>query len=418
LSAGITFTSADNGETVSYYPPDGYNSAVFDRGITAMTTFAENWAFLINGASYFSINGLMVQNFGAWGIGVHGGPADSIGGGSYFTAVGTCVNVSITNNIVQNGYTDNNTTNANSGWSGGGIYGSGSTLNLQILNNVVLNQYGSGIRFTPSDSSGNTNPSGNQNGLTIKNNVCLLTNQATGDNGAIYLQDINFNSTGITVSNNFIRDYQSSLTLRNGTSPTRDVAIYLDEGACNVSILGNVIGNTSNPISSPSGSNASTMPFYSSSGHDNIWKGNIVDLGTTADLMNLDYELDASADPPATIGNVVQNNLFIGNWSGAQQGYGSGGGPYAYGGGSTSGNPAIANNLYYNYGSGSLSTTGSAGTDSNPTSGINPLISGATYSLASNSPAYSLVGGFTAIIGNWGPPGYAIPPSGTAPCYG
>ena len=411
----LTFTSADNGQTWSYYPPDGYDTAVLDGGSSGMTT--GNNIVTINGASNFTINGLTIQNFKNWGIGVHGGPADPIGG--FPSAARTAVDVTIINNIINNGYTDNNTSTANSGWSGGGVWSSGSTTNLHILNNVITNQYGSGIRAIPTDTSGTTNPNGNYDGLTISNNVCLVTNQATGDNGAIYIQDTNFNSTNITISNNFIRDYQSNPSLRNAALPLRDVAIYLDEGASNTTVTGNIVANTAYPITSPGPSKTSTTAFYMSSGHNDTWSGNIIDLGTLAVILNVNYEWNSTSEP-AMRGNSFTNNIFVGNWSGPQESYGSSYGPYAYA--STAYNspavPTVTHNMYYNYGSGSLSTTGPQFSDAEPTTSANPQVSSTAsvyYAIASNSAAFASPVNFPPIIGNWGPPGYLIPATGTPP---
>jgi len=415
LTSGITFTSADDGVKISYYLPDGYNSAILDRGIHAMAASASNWVFTINGGSNITIDGLTIQNFGAWAIGIHGGAIDSAGGGAAFSATGTAANDTIINNIIQNGYTATSTVNADSGWAGGGIHASGSTANLHILNNVVINQYGNGIRAVPTDAGGGyPNPASNQNGLTISNNVVLATNQGIGDGGAIYVQDLNFNSTGITISNNFIRDYQADPALRNSTVPARDVAIYLDEGACNVTVTGNIIAATANAISDPGPLNPSTMAFYSSSGHNNLWSGNIVDLGTAGVIQDFDYEFFSGSGAPAMTDNTFTGNIFIGNWSGAQRGYGSGSGPTGFGGGGPV-NPTVAHNMYYNYGGGSLSTTGPLFRDVSPITGSNPLISGATYKIGGGSPAVDSPVDFPSIAGDWGPPGYVIPATGTPP---
>lgn len=415
-STALTFTSADNGETWAYYPPDGYNSAILDGGSIGMNTGTN--IVNINGASNITISGLTIQNFRNWGIGIHGGPADPVGG--FPTAAPTASDVTIIYNIIKNGFTDNNTSTANSGWSGGGIYASGSTTNLRILNNAVLNQYGSGIRVIPTDTSGTTNPNGNYNGLTISNNVCLETNQATGDNGAIYIQDTNFNSTNITISNNFIRDYQSNPSLRNVAVPLRDVAIYLDEGASNTNITGNIVAATAYPIASPGASTISTTAFYMSTGHNDTWSGNIVDLGTLGVILDVNYELHSISDP-AMSGNSITNNIFIGNWSGPQKSYGSSFGPYAYASTpnlSLSALPTVMHNIYYNYGSGALSTTGPQFSDADPITNIDPQVSGdvdANYALAPTSLAFSSPVNFPPIIGNWGPPGYLIPTNGTPP---
>jgi hypothetical protein len=72
-------------------------------------------------------------------------------------------------------------------------------------------------------------------------------------------------------------------------------------------------------------------------------------------------------------------------------------------------------NMYYNYGSGSLSTTGNQFGDADPITGSNPLTSGMTYAIASGSPAFNNPAEFPGIVGGWGPPGYVIPSTGTPP---
>ena len=407
-NTALSFSVADDGQTWSNYPPDGYDSAVLDGGSTSMSTGGN--PITINGTSNITFAGLTIQNFKNWGIGIHGGPADPIGG--FPTAAPTAVDVTIINNMISNGYTT-----LNSGWGGGGVWASGSTTNLRILNNVITNQYGSGIRAVANGDD--TNPDGNYDGLTISNNVCLVTDLTTGDNGAIYIQDTNFNSTNITISNNFIRDYQSNPSLANATIPYRDVAIYLDEGASNTTVTGNIVANTAYPIPSPGTSKTSTTAFYMSNGHNDIWSGNIVDLGTLAVILDVNYELNSTSEPAMT-GNSFTNNIFVGNWSGPQESYGSSYGPYAYA--STAYNsptvPTVMHNMYYNYGGGSLSTTGPQFSDADPITNMNPEVSGSAgdyYAVAGNSPAFASPVNFPPIIGNWGPPGYVIPTTGTPP---
>ena len=171
-------------------------------------------------------------------------------------------------------------------------------------------------------------------------------------------------------------------------------------------------------MASPGPSLASTQAFYSSSGHNNTWFNNIVDLGTAAVILNLDYELFSGGGAPTMSGNSIYSNIFIGKWSGAQASYASGNGPNAYINGGASVYPTNTYNMYYNYGSGSLSTTSTSNNfnDASPVTGTNPLISGTIYTLASNSPAFNSPVNFSPIVGGWGPPGYTIP-TGTAPCY-
>jgi hypothetical protein len=403
----LTLTASDSSETWSYYPPDGYNTAILDGGASGPGN-GQN-VITVLGASNVTVNGLLIQNYRQWGIGIHGGQTDTPNGFTSDTAAAN--DDTFINNSFKNGYTT-----LNQGWGGGAIFGIGLIQSLTIANNVAVNQYGSCYRVGASNGDGGrgTQPGYNISGLTIKNNVCLVSNQATGDNGAIYIQDENEASTNITISNNFVRDYQNNPALRNGNTPIRDVAVYLDTGSSNVTIDQNVIANTAYAIQG-STSVPSTMAFYTSDGHNNKWYGNLVDLGTAGLICNFDYEWDGVGS--STTGNVVTSNLFIANWSGAQACFGSANGPFAYpsGGAPSMVLPSVSNNFYYNYGSGSMSTRGDLFSDSAPTTGVDPSIGpGFSYPLNANSPAYDSPTGFPGIPGNWGPPGYVIP-AGTAP---
>jgi len=413
LNVDLSLTVADSGETWSCYTPDGYNSAILDSGSSSPTTGTNT--ITIDGASNVTINGLKIQNFKNWGIGIHGGNPDAPNGWPNTTPAVT--NVTISNNLFNNGFTTQNL-----GWGGGAIYGQGNIQSVTITNNVATNQYGASYRFGAANGDGGSGlPAGfNISNLLIANNVALNCNMYPGDNGAIYLQDENSVSTNIQIKNNFIRDYQCLPALYNGQLPKRDVAIYCDIGVSNVTISGNVIGATANQVTGSSTVD-STTAFSIYGGHNVIWTGNIIDLGTSANsVLNLDYGTTA---PSGMTGNILKQNIFLGSWSGTQNSWAENQGPYAYvqgGGYSTAGQaPAISQNMYYNYGSGSLSTAGSefGNGDSSPTTGVNPLISGPTYTLASNSPAFTDIS-FPGITGGWGPPGYTIPATGTAPCYG
>jgi hypothetical protein len=402
----ITLSSADSGETWSYYPADGYDSAILDGGASSSSTGAN--AITILGGSNITINGLTIQNFREWGIGIHGGAYDSADGYPYTEATANAD--TITNNIIKNGYTT-----ANDGWAGGGLWAQGQVTNLTVANNVVTNQYGSGIRVGSNGAGGS--PNDNISGLRVKNNVLLVTDQYPGDNGTIYVQDQNFASTNMAITNNFIRDYQTNPSIKNSNPNTRDVAIYLDRGASNVTVTGNIIANTANAVVG-STSVSSTQAFFLGSGHNNTITGNIIDLGNDGYILNLAYEYYYSTDPAMT-GNSFTGNLFVGNWSGAQESYALGVGPVGYARGAPAPpvDPTCTHNLYFNYGGGTFRTNGNGFSDASPVTGQDPLITGWTYSLPANSPAFSTPVGFPAIAGGWGPPGYAIPQSGTTPSY-
>jgi hypothetical protein len=111
--------------------------------------------------------------------------------------------------------------------------------------------------------------------------------------------------------------------------------------------------------------------------------------------------------------NVFTNNIVVSNFSGNRQtqpqdcGMG-----YSYSGDSHHGSVCtIENNLYYNYGSGEVQPTSChIAEDSNPTVD-DPGLSGDTYQLATDSPAFAAPVNFPGIVGGWGPPGFQIPAS-------
>ena len=62
ISYGLHLTSADNGQTWSYYPPDGYDSAILDGGSTSSSTGIQE-LITIDGASHVTINGSTAPAF-------------------------------------------------------------------------------------------------------------------------------------------------------------------------------------------------------------------------------------------------------------------------------------------------------------------------------------------------------------------
>jgi hypothetical protein len=408
----LTLSSQDNGETWSYYPGDGYNSAVIDGGASGPNTGVDPISIL--GGSNITINGLKIQNFPDYAIGIHGGHGDTP---QIFPAdAANSDGVIISNNILTNGYATKN-----NGWFSGGVFVDGQVTNLVIANNVISNQYGSGISVAGYWAGPTSyNLTYTHSGLRIKNNIFLSVCMGTGDTGAIYLVDRASLSTNIQITNNFIRDYQSLPSLRNSNSPMRDVGIYLDEATQNVLVSGNVIANTANQFQGSAGTDNTHAIFLSSARNITI-SNNIVDLGNSGEIVDMGYLLYSTVAPnpvyPPMTGNQVSANIFIGNWSGGQRSWGGGNGPLAFPAwGNSPTAPSISGNLYFDYGTGTLSTTGNEFHDTNPITGIDPLISGETYALASNSPVFSALS-FPPLNTSWGPPGYAIPLSGTAPSY-
>ena len=122
VTYGLRLTSADSGQTWSYYPPDGYDSAILDGGSTSKSTGIKE-LIALDGASHVTVNGLQLQHFRWIGVGVHGG------GGFYelFPAgAPTADGNSITNNVIHDGGYDLSPV---FGFGGGGFYSEGNTPN-------------------------------------------------------------------------------------------------------------------------------------------------------------------------------------------------------------------------------------------------------------------------------------------------
>lgn len=408
----LVLGASDNGQTWSYYSPDGYNTAILDGGASSPTTGGN--PILIDGGSNITINGLKPTNCKNYGIGVHGGIPDASAGFPSTVAL-TNGNIVI-NNIIDTVYTTNN-----NGWGGGGVWVSGGNTNLTIANNVLKNTYGSAIRVVKTASAQNaTNLTYTYTGLTITGNVLLTTNMFTSDNGCIYVEDLNNNSTGIKIQNNFIRDYQQDPTTTLSTGNLyRNVAVYCDSDSSNADVSGNIVAATTNAGASLLTTFGSTNVFYNGGGQNNAWHGNIIDLGASAAIVLMAYDDQSNV----ATGNAVTGNIIIGKWAGAQAGdfYGKGPAGYYYANNVTAHYPTVSHNLYYNYGGGTIrsDSTNAGGSDASPVTATDPLfVAGGqyVYTLSPSSPALSSPINFPPIVGGWGPPGYTIP-SGTAPSY-
>jgi hypothetical protein len=362
-TCGISMGSADNGETFSYYPPDGYNSAIITGGSTAYGNGLWD-VFLINSASNITINGLTIKNFQFGGVHSPGGSSGLI----------------VENNAIFNGFV---TTQANNA-AGFTCYGCASTL---VSHNVVYNMAAGGINF------GQAN--GNISNSTVIGNA--LYNICTGFNdcGAIYFVNQNATiATALTVINNFIRDGSVNATLGSGYGS----GIYLDDCVSNVTIYGNVI----------TGNNGSNT-IHIHGGSSDVFTGNIVDLvGNAQYIMRFQVSTYMSCSAGTMSGNQFENNVVNGE---------GGGGGYNLNGGSPVNSPTITHNDYWNYAGSAISHSGSY-TDASPSS-QDPAFSTSTwlYPMSGSSAVLSAPVSFPPIVGQWGPPGYVIPNTGTEPSY-
>jgi hypothetical protein len=357
-SCGLSLGTADDGETWSYYPPDGVDSADFTGGSTSAGTGLV--VAISVGSNNVTINGLSIHGFQYAGI-------DSGGGAS---------NLLIENNLIFNGYSYSGSSNP------GGIscYGCGNTT---ISHNVIHDMAQFGVSMS--------NVNGNISNLLVTGNVVYNTCTAIADCGALYVQDTTATATNLQFTNNYIHDGNTFA----GLGSNYGSAMYADDCTSNVTESGNV-------LTGRNGSNTSMVH-----GGSNVHQiGNLTDLGTYAQHVAVFQTSGVSGCSSATMsGNEYENGIIIGA---------GGGGGYSLLSGSPMNTPTIKDNDYYSYGSAAISSGTGAYSDSDPAS-ENPQLSGWTYDIASASPVFKSPVDFTALVGGWGPPGYALPETGTPP---
>ena len=351
----LDLQAADNGETWSYYPPDGIDSADFTGGSTA---FGNGLYYMISDhASNITINGLSLHNFQH--SGVHSG------GGAH--------SPTIINNVIFNGTITTQTANP------GAIACYGCT-NAIISHNVIHDIGSWGVAFA--------NVNGDVSNMLVTGNVIYNTCTGRPDCSAIYLVDTSQAATNIQWTNNYIRDGNTGATLGSGFGS----AMYADDCTSNLTATGNV-------ITGQNGSNTAMLFHGGSNIHVN---GNLIDLST---LQQSIMSFQTSSCPSnAMSGNQAESNIVIGT--------GPGGG-YNLLSGAPPNNPLIANSDYFAYAGSAINSSGSY-SDANPVS-EDPQLSCWIYNIASGSPVFNAPVNFPGLAVGWGPPGFVIPQTGTPP---
>jgi Right handed beta helix region len=391
MKSALTLTSADNGETWQYYPADGVDTAIIDGGGTSVAAIA------VQGGSNITINGLKLQNVVQYGIFNHGGTPDPRE--PYAQNVGSASGNIFKNNEITGisirGLSEGSTPNS---WESGCIYNSEVTPNTQVLNNYchdvgsmgIVVGANSDLAASPGDFSG-TIVSGNYVG-----NTCQLQN----DCGALYAWNPNSTkSTNITIKNNFLKDY--------GLPGNLGHAIYLDYEASNCTISGNIISGSSN-----------TAALLVSDGNNIVFTDNIFDV-EDGSIVLLWY-LNITGHQNGT-GNSFTNNIVLVNATSFSTPTGvAGNAPFLTSANSGPlGNFHVQNNFYCNYskiGSGPYNDTGNQFNDMSPAlCNSDSGISGWNYNITASSAVFSSPVSFQPIAGGWGPPGFIVPQTGTAP---
>ena len=373
VSYGLHLTAADSGQTWSYYPPDGYNSAILDGGSTTSNTGIQE-LMTIDGASHVTINGLQLQHFRWTGIAVHGG------GNTYFAQLfpartATADGTTVANNIIHDGGYD---TSPTLGTGGGAFYGDGNIPSTTVMNNVIYNIAAFGIAAF----SGFTPPTGDVGSLRIANNVVFSVCLRLADCGALYVHDENTTARNIVITNNYVRD--------TGTATAAARPIYLDDGVSGASVTRNII------------TGIFKWAFAVHGGANNTIASNVADMTDGNEILL--YQ--ARTGMTAMTGNVFRGNVIVSR----------GGGGWYEGGSTIGAPPTIRNNVYHQYGGALLNTGGFQGLtgDSAPIF-TDPQLSCWTYNVASFSPIFNAPVSFVAVPRIWGPPGYSVPQTGTPP---
>jgi len=400
----FTLTAADSGTTWQYYPSDGPGTAVFDGGAHGTLV-----GWMIDGGSNITINGLKMTNFIWSGIIVHGGGRDTRN-----SCTPHIVGAATENQIINNEI---------SGTSGIGDVTVGQTCNgvaidveglvndTVVANNYVHDNNCRGIDLRNTDLI--SGAVGDFSGSVVKNNALLNNMLTASDGAAIYVWNPNsFKSSQWTVTNNFIRDYSST-----SNSGHAGHALYCDYECSNGTWTFNVITGSSNAVA-----------FITNDGKNNAFQYNVFDLNSqnlTAVWMTESFDIHHQGTP----GNVWKNNIIIAKSPALPEVTGTGlslGTNYsAQNNGSPAPNPvapAYGSNYYVQ-----LDTNGpeyNAGTsafgfsdNSNPTFTTSSAfgLQCWDYELVAGSPVTQAPVSFPGLPGGWGPPGFTIPHTGTAP---
>jgi hypothetical protein len=355
-TCGLNLGFSDDGETWSYYPPDGVDLADLSGGSTSADSGVS--VAISVGASHITITGLVIHNFSYAAI--------SSGGGAD--------NLTVENSIFYNGYVSDGDSNP-------GAISCYGCAQLTVSHNIIHDI----AQFGVSVSEANNQPI---SGLLVTGNVFYNTCNAASICSAVYLSDLLASSTNIQLTNNYIRDGNTSASTGTGES----AAIIATNCTSNVTASGNVITgkNGANAILVQGGMNIRLL-------------GNLTDLGSTgADIAS--YQSIGGCTTPMSE-NVYENSIIIGN--GAGGGYSSSG--------SSANLPLITHNDYYSYGDAGIISSGTGDYSDSKPSRLNPQLSGWDYKIACGSPVLTSPVSFPPLVEGWGPPGYVLPDAGTPP---
>ncbi len=382
--SAIVLGNQDSSETWSFYPPDGYASAVIDGKSTMGASGAvggdgAGCGIDASNADSVTVVGLHFKNFRYAG----------------FTGY-ALTNAKILDNEVE--------TTRSAIFGGAGIVVEASP-KTTIANNVVHDVAYMGIVVSDNSATGDQ-----MGGATVSGNVVIDSctfpavagggnDQNGGDCGAIYFWSANPNaSSGMVIENNLVRDINISSMGSGDFTGCCAAGVYLDDGVNGVTARGNIV------------TGIVTGCFQIHGGKDNLFQDNVCDLEAPASSTILFYQTDKWSAAGLMTGNLFEGNVVVAGSAGPGNGFVGDGNPP---------NPmTIKNNAYFDYATGNVNhgSNGGVGTDANPTI-ENPGVSCWAPTMSPTSPALSAPVSFPGITGEWGWPGFVVPQTGTAPSW-
>ena len=283
----IGLSSADQGETWSFYPPDGYGSAILDGQSTMGNSGGTGGngtgcAFGASQVSGVSVVGLQFQHYlyaAFWG----------------YAATG----VRLTDNEIH----DTTAT----------VFSSGAILLVASPGATIANNYLHDLAYMGIVVSDNSAGGDGMSNTTVSANVVLDActwpavsgggnDQNGGDCGAIYFWSQHPSiSTNMLIENNLVRDVNVSSMGAGDFGSCCAQGIYLDDGTNNATVTGNVVTGITSAC------------FQIHGGQDNVIRGNLCDLGASGNGAIVEYQNDMLTQ---MTGNVFEDNVVVAGGSG------------------------------------------------------------------------------------------------------
>jgi hypothetical protein len=353
LGSNWNFDGNDNGETWIPY-----------TGETPIIDGASSYGLLLDTVSNWTMNGFTFNNMGLAGLQgeqaavyAQNGSNNTMRWNTFNNVINGAIHVAGSPGI----NISDNTVNGETG-DKYGVLTARQSDNATFAHNLVRNTIGNGIGINAASTS--------MSNASIDRNLLIDTCTSTTDMGALYYQDTQRSSTGVQFTNNYI--------LRTGNAPGSDNihAIYLDDGASNVYVGGNIVVTKSE------------WGWMIHGGNNNLIENNIFDVsnGNSWGLYGTSTEFGTGGHMD---GNEVRKNIVY-----SATGFGQAWGGAMINNFTSNGeaSPNVHDNLYFSASGASIPTNDYP--DSHPIY-ANPLFNnpGANdYSMSGSSPFFTMGG--------------------------